>query len=245
MRSETDRGFHDFSGNELTIGSTIDDPAAVRVASPSGTNKISGNVLTPQGTQLEKTLLVLTQDDSGGCYDFQAQLPGRTDDKGMIRLARLSPQGFELFVPIIHSTQAPPPPPPPDGSDPTHGIPDGDFGRILEVYGFASDLQEAYGNARVTWVQVIARQDERDDYRHFPQVVPMPETPQADPFTPAERLQFVSALGNEFGFPPDTQSAGRYIAQGHSPSFRELHNDMLPRNDGRHDATKHDPRAPY
>lgn len=121
------------------------------MASPSGVNKISGNVLTPEGTQLEKTLLVLTMDESGGCYDFQAQLPGRTDDKGMIRLARLSPQGFELFVPIIHSTQAPPPPAPPDSSDPLHGIPAGDFSRILEMYGFASDMQEAYGNARVTW----------------------------------------------------------------------------------------------
>jgi len=37
------------------------------VASPSGVNKISGNVLTPEGTQLEKTLLVLTMDESGGC----------------------------------------------------------------------------------------------------------------------------------------------------------------------------------
>lgn len=74
---------------------------------------------------------------------------------------------------------------------------------------------------------------------------PPPETTPGDGFTPAQRLQFVSAIGHEFGFPPDPQSAARYIAQGHSPSFKELHDDMLPRNNGQHDVSRHHPDAPY
>jgi len=240
MRDETDRGFRDFSGNELTIGSTIDDPAAVRVASPSGTNKISGNVLTTEGIQLEKTLLVLTQDESGGCYDFQAQLPGRTDDKGMIRLARLSPNGFELFVPLIHSTQAPPPPAPPDSSDPTHGIPEGDFSRILEIYDFASDLQEAYGNARVTWLQVLQRQDERDDYRTFPKTAPPPV------ITPEERLQRVldvEAARAEFAPMELDEGKVQSYLSGRS-SLHEFHSDNVDRA-GAHNANTHRPGRPY
>jgi hypothetical protein len=242
MREDTDRGFSEFGGNELTVGSTIDDPAALRVASPRGINKISGNVLAPDGkTQFEKTLLVLTQDESGGCYDFQAQLPGRTDDKGMVRLARLSPAGFELFVPIIQNVMPPVPPAPPDGSDPTHGIPEGDFTRIFDTYGFASDWQDVYIQGRVTWVQVIQRQDERDDYWHFP------KTPAPPPvMTPEERLQRVldvQAAREEF-FPMDLDDdkVQAYLA-GRS-SLIEFHNDNVDRA-GAHRPEFHRPGRPY
>jgi len=221
VREDNDRGFVDASGNELTVGSTVDDPAAIRVASPAGTNKISGNVLNPDGSQSEKNLLILTMDESGGCYDFQAQLPGRTDDNGMVRLARLSPKGFELFVPIIHSPMPTIPPAPPDGSDPTHGIPPGDFARIVQVYGFESDQQQEWAMQRVTsWAVVIGRMDERDDFTHFP------KTPQAPPvMTPeerGERLLDVEALIEEWpGM--DLNNADSFLA-GRS-SLREFHND--------------------
>jgi len=241
MRDETDRGFRDFSGNEQTIGSTVDDPAAVRVASPSGINKFSGNVLTPEGTQQEKQLIITGFDEDGnGCFDFFGQLAGRSDDGGMIRLARLSPRAFELFVPIAHSSQAPPPPAPPDSSDPTHSIPEGDFFRILEVYGFASDLQEAYGNARVTWVQVIQRQDERDDYRHFPKTAPPPV------ITSEERLQRVldvEAARNEFAPMELDEGKVQSYLSGRS-SLHEFHSDNVDRA-GSHNPDTHRPGRPY
>jgi hypothetical protein len=242
MREDTDRGFAEFGGNEMTVGSTIDDPAALRVASPRGVNKLSGNVLQPDGTQHEKQLLILTLDEGAGCFDFQAQLPNRTDDKGMVRLARLSPNGFEVFVPIIQR-QMPLPPPPSDGGDPTHGIPEGDFAALAQVYGFASTDENLW--PRYPWWVIVQRMDERDEYKTFPKAPVTPPAPTGDRFTPAQRMNFVAALADEFGFPPDTQSAQRYIVQGHSPSFRELHNDMLPRNNGAHNADAHHPDAPY
>jgi len=242
MRDETDRGFRDFSGNEQTIGSTVDDPAAVRVASPSGVNKFSGSVLTPEGTQQEKQLIITGFDEDGnGCFDFFGQLAGRSDDAGMIRLARLSLKAFELFVPMIHSTQAPPPPAPHDSSDPTHSIPAGDFFRILQIYGFASDLQEAYGNARVTWLQVIQRQDERDDYSHFPKTAPPPVG-----ITPEERLQRVldvEAARAEFApMELDEDSVQSYLSG--RKGLAEFHGDEL-RRAGTHDPNTHRPGRPY
>lgn len=247
MREDTDRGFRDFTGNEQTIGSTIDDPAAVRVASPRGVNKISGNVLVinPDGsyTQYEKTLLQLTVDDEGGgCYEFWAQLPGRTDDGGMVRLGRLGHKGFEIFVPFIQGQAPTPPPAPPDANDPTHGIPIGDFAAIERIYEFPSDWQDVFAQGRVNWAQVIARQDERDDYRHFPKATP-PDVPIIDAHERAERVLDVEAARVEFvGMDLDDDKVQAYLSG--RTGLREFHNDNVERY-GSHDESKHRPGRPY
>jgi hypothetical protein len=241
VRDETTIGFREFAGNEQTVGSTIDDPAAYRLASPSGVNKISGNVLQPDGnTQHEKTLLILKTDESGGCYDFLAQLPGRSDDKGMVRLATLSPKGFELFVPIIHSTQADPPPPPPDGDDPSHGIPVGDFVRIFDVYGFPCDEVTDFALGQKSWAQIIARMDERDDFKHFPKA---PQVPSMDPEELAQRAQDVAAVRAEFA-PMDLDEDKVFSYLSGRSSLREFHDDNVERA-GTHAPEHHRDGRPY
>lgn len=246
MREDNDRGFSDFGGNELTVGSIIDDPAALRVASPRGVNKISSNVLVmnQDGTyvQYEKCLLQLTVDDEGGgCYEFWAQLPGRTDDGGMVRLGRLGHKGFEVFVPFIQGQAPTPPPAPPSGDDPTHGIPIGDFAAIARIYGFESDWQDVYAQGRVSWGQVIMRQDERDDYRHFPKVVP--PTPSITPEERAERVLDVQAARIEFaGMDLDEDKVNAYLSG--RTELHEFHDDNVQRY-GTHDESKHRPGRPY
>ena len=194
MRDDTDIGFREFVGNEETIGSTINDPAALRLTSPSGTNKISGNQ-SDEGVQREQTQIQLTRDDSSGCIKFMAQVNGRSDDAGIITLATLSLRGFEVFVPFIQS-RMPDIPENPDAPDPTHGIPPGDFARILGVYGFASDQEAEWNDQRITsWPAIIGRVDERDDFRHFPKA-PIPP-PIITPEERAERVLDVVAMRQE------------------------------------------------
>ena len=239
MREQNDRGSLEFGGNELTVKSIIDDPAALRLASPFGTNKICGNDLDLEtGTQYEKTQIQLTKDEVSGCFRFFATVNGRTDDKGQIEIARLSLKGFEVFVPFIQSPMPPIPPPPPDGTDPTHGIPAGDFARILQVYGFASDWQEVYAQGRVTWVQVIEKQDERDDYAHFPKA-PIP--PAITPEEQAERFLDVAAMQGEWpGM--DLNNVESYLQGRSSP--KEFHDENADRA-GFHNLALHRPGRPY
>jgi hypothetical protein len=179
-----ERGRADVAGNELMVDSTIDDPPKQRLASPGRGSYgcLSGNRLRDDGGQDEKVLLILKPDEDaggdGGCYDFFAQKPGTVDDKNMIRVARLTTRGFELFVPLVQHAvvgdPAPPQPPPPapsptpQPSDPTHGIPPGAFLEVLRIYGFASDDEQPYYENRMTWETVIQRMDERDDFHKFP-----------------------------------------------------------------------------
>lgn len=176
-RETTQIGFTDFSGNEQTVASTIDDPAAYRLASPSGAlGKFSANVLRSDGGQEEKCLIIFKQMEDGG-FEFYGQRPGTVDDANMIRLFRLTTEGAWFFVPMsapnigVTPTPQPPnpqPPTPPSTNDPTHGIPPGAFGMVINIYGFASDDESSYFAGGLTWSDVIARMDRRDDYKHYP-----------------------------------------------------------------------------
>lgn len=179
---ESDRGYLEASGNETFVDSIIDDPPKVRQGSPvvgGAFGCISGDrINTETGHRAEKVLLILKPDDSGGeggCYDFFAQRPNTEDDQNMVRVARLTTQAFEVFVPLIQhgggSAPAPVPTPTPSPTpvppapapvpDPTHGIPAGDFEAVVRYYGFASDDQQPYLEGRLSWVDVIARMDRR------------------------------------------------------------------------------------
>ena len=108
---DTPIGYLDFDGNELTVGSKIDDPPKIRMTNPAPGGSygcISGNRTRADGSQLEKVLLILKPDDAsagqqheGGSYDFFAQLAGTEDDAGMVRVKTLTTQFEETYVPVI------------------------------------------------------------------------------------------------------------------------------------------------
>lgn len=178
---ESERGQLDASGNELFMDSIIDDPPKLRQGAPvkgGAFGCISGDrlVLNEDGSikvRLEKVLLIMKPDDSGGeggCYDFFAQRPNTEDDANMVRVARLTTQAFEVFVPLIqHSgsgspapTPAPEPSPTPapepaPSPSPVPSIPEGDFAAIVAYFGFASDDEQPYRDGRISWADVIAR----------------------------------------------------------------------------------------
>lgn len=176
MRDETSMGYREFGGNEETLASTIPDPPKQRFAAPSGSfGCLSGNVLRPDGGQNEKVLLIFKPDEDaggdGGCYEFFAQRPGTDDDANMIRLLTLNTREAVFHVPIRMANGAPPPAPPqppppapqpaPSPSDPTHGIPEGDFAAIVRYYTFGSDDEAPYREGRMSWLDVIQRMDQR------------------------------------------------------------------------------------
>lgn len=109
--AESDIGYLDFDGNELTIGSKVDDPPKLRMTSPTPGGSygcISGNRTRADGAQLEKVLLILKPDDAsigqpheGGAYDFFAQEAGTEDDQGMKRVKVLTSQFEENYVPQV------------------------------------------------------------------------------------------------------------------------------------------------
>jgi hypothetical protein len=243
MRDDTETGFREFGGNEETIGSKINDPSGIRLGSVEGAyGKVSMNRLVPdparpgEFTQLERVLIVGADDG----LVFQIQRPGTVGDAGMMKVLTVTTRGAVLHVPWFNRVEdlPPIPPPPPDGTDPTHGIPTGDFVRILQVYGFESDWQDVYAQGRVTWVQVIEKQDERDDYATFPKT---PVPPVITPEERAERVLDVAAMQGEWpGM--DLNNVESYLQGRSSP--KEFHDENAYRA-GFHNLALHRPWRPY
>jgi hypothetical protein len=178
---EDERGYLRVSGNETFTDSVIDDPPKVRQGSPVAGGAfgcLSGDrvVFNSDGSERqrkEKVLLIFKPDDTGGeggCYDFFAQRPNTEDDANMVRVARLTTQSFEVFVPaFFHAgsnlpAPAPQPNPPPQqpAPTPTPGrFTPGDFLALKDYYRFASDDEQPYYEGRWTWDEVIARMERR------------------------------------------------------------------------------------
>jgi hypothetical protein len=189
---ESERGYLDASGNEVFADSIIDDPPKYRQGSPvrgGAFGCISGDrlVFNDDGSlrvRLEKVLLILKPDDSGGeggCYDFFAQRPNTEDDQNMVRVARLTTQSFEVFVPLVQhaggvgpapipqpplpapapAPQPQPEPVPQPAPEQPVRIPEGDFDAVTRHYGFPSDDEQPYREGRLTWAEVIARMERR------------------------------------------------------------------------------------
>jgi len=244
MRDNSDTGYQEFVGNEVTVGSTIDDPSGIRLGSVKGAyGKISFNRLVPDPArpgeyiQLERGLIVAADDG----LVFQLQKPGTVGDGGMMKVMTLTTRGAVIHVPWFWRVEdlPPLPPLPPDSTDPTHGIPEGDFTRIIAVYGFPSEDQEPYAQTRMTWAMVIGEMDRRDDYRTFKVPPPLPPS-----ITPEERLARVLDVEAMKGEWPgmDLNNVESYL-QGRSTP-QEFHDQNADRA-GSHDPALHRPGRPY
>lgn len=96
--------------NEMSLVSTIDDPPALRLASPGGgLGKLSGNVLD-HGVQREVVLLQFKNDEAdrgtplerkGGCVTLHLQNPNIEGDAGMVKVFEMTTRGVTFFVPVI------------------------------------------------------------------------------------------------------------------------------------------------
>lgn len=185
VNESNERGTMAFGGNELEVYSVIEDPSAYRGGAVAGRGlfKLSGNRVTVDaaGRVIHVTELCLMQakldEDGNGGWLLSGQLAGTSDDKGMIDLMWLGPTGIRFLVPVLSGPlppgpepppQPPPTTPPPPSGGAVHGINPGDFSAVLRIYGFASDDEAPYREGRMSWSDLIARQDRRDDYRHFP-----------------------------------------------------------------------------
>ncbi len=97
IRSEY--GFLHFSGNELTVGSTIDDPPKVRLASPSGAlGAVTFSRLRADGVQEEIVMLLAKEAEDapgslGGQFEVWVRRKFADGDQAM-RLAGILTVGY-------------------------------------------------------------------------------------------------------------------------------------------------------
>ena len=103
--AESDRGYLEFDGNELSIVSTIEDPPAVRLAAAGGGSlgKISFNRLRAGGSQAEKVLVQGKGEGSGeaGVFRVDLQRPNTEDDANMVRMFEASNEVAQFNTPRI------------------------------------------------------------------------------------------------------------------------------------------------
>lgn len=89
----TPTGFLQFGGNELTVGSTVEDPPKVRLTTPAGKalGSVSFNRTRPDGVQEEIVLITGTEaEDAPGSMGGQFQIAVRrklSDGDQAMRLA--------------------------------------------------------------------------------------------------------------------------------------------------------------
>tara|TARA_R110000868_G_scaffold181331_4_gene422247 strand:+ start:5838 stop:6425 length:588 start_codon:yes stop_codon:yes gene_type:complete len=98
------------SQNEVSIISTIDDPPAIRFASPGGgLGKFSGNVIDANGRQEEVVLMQFknaerdrgTSDEfKGGAMTLHLKNPHVSDDAGMVKIFEADYAGITFCVPV-------------------------------------------------------------------------------------------------------------------------------------------------
>lgn len=249
MIDDTQTGVLAYTGNELINDAKNDDPSAYRGGRPAPgvLVKFSGDfyVLDPSvpggKRRYERVFAALGTDESGGCggaIGARAVLPGKDGDEHTVPLFDIDTRQALFHVPIValagvHST---PRPWPWEHSDPTHGIPAGDFARVLEVYGFASDEEQPYRDGRMTWEQVIARQDARDDFAHFPKADPPvpPFGPSPDdwlsPASQAKRAQEIERIRHELAPLELDEDRVRAYMEGRNRKLHEVHDDELTRS---------------
>jgi hypothetical protein len=277
MKERTDIGQLDFSGNELKVDATIDDPPKVRGGrpTPGALFVLSGDLLIPDPTEddphhvrrVEKAFVKLETDEfGGGQVEIHALKPATEGDENTVRLLTLNTRELVVYVPIVALAgitnrmpdgPVPPPLPPPIPDPPdtgeTHGIAAGDFVGIVNVYGFPSDQQDEWARGRITsWSVIIARMDERDGYRRFPKRDDAPPPVVNTPDATARRGQ-LDAINREFepwGLAIDSDAYNSYLAgnfRGKTPAayLKEIHDDVVRRNDGAHDPNAHPIGAPY
>lgn len=164
---------------------------------------------------------------------------------GVLALGKFAPPGGEP-IPV---------PPVDDG---THGIPSGDFARILNVYGFPSDQQPEWETRRIaSWPAIIQRMDERDGYRRFPPEpapqpipTPVPGPPTSDVEARRRRLDAINLEFVPWNLTIDSDAydaflRGRFGGKTEDAYLKEIHDDTARRNDGRHDPSAHPAGAPY
>lgn len=103
---ETDWGWLEFDGNELSIVSTVEDPPKVRLAALYGRSlgALSFNRLRPDGRQEEVVLMQGKIDERyptglGGELLVQARRPGGVGDAAMTNVLLLRSDGVTFYVP--------------------------------------------------------------------------------------------------------------------------------------------------
>ena len=251
------KGRFEVVGNELIgIDKTPEggDPVAVRGArqAPGALLLLCGDIWVEDPTEeepdrirrIQRAYAQISTDDSGGHggeFSVLASEPGFADDEHTRELFKINTKVAVFNVPVVHAAgvlETEPPWPGHVPPDDTHGIPEGDFAEILRIYGFESDWFEVYSHGRVTWPQVIARQDERDEYRHFPDS--RPGTPEPSPIPPADdwlspesqvkRRAELTRIAEEVApMPLDEDRVKKYL-MGLNRNLAEVHDDELTRS---------------
>src|SRR2546425_976354 len=97
----------EFGLNEMSIVSTVNDPAKLRIGATECNvfGAISGDYVRPSGVQEQKILIKMAEDDNhpgqrGGMMEVFLQRPGTSDDENMIRVLTLTTEYAQFHVPV-------------------------------------------------------------------------------------------------------------------------------------------------
>jgi len=97
----------EFGLNEMSIVSTVDDPAKLRIGATESNvfGCVSGDYVRPSGVHEQKILIKMSEDDNhpgqrGGMMEVFLQRPGTTDDENMIRALTLTTEYVQFHVPF-------------------------------------------------------------------------------------------------------------------------------------------------
>ena len=97
----------EFGVNEMSVISTVDDPAKVRIGGTRSSvfGCISGDFVRPSGVQEEKILIQMKEDDNhpgqkGGMVEIHLQRPGTNDDENLVRVLTLTTEYAQFHVPV-------------------------------------------------------------------------------------------------------------------------------------------------